>query len=153
MDAERRTEARYPTEEPVELEILAGPSQPIFGMVLDVSRSGLRISIPKSIDRGAQVKLKLQHNVIFGDIRYCRSVSGAFHIGVRIEDLVRPAGWVSRHVAADLLSLYAVGKGLSVPEIIEVRDHLGRCHACRARLADKQALLNASTAKPLRPPA
>lgn len=29
--AERRTEARYPTQDPAELEILPGPSEPIYG--------------------------------------------------------------------------------------------------------------------------
>ena len=86
--AERRREARYPTDDPAELEVLPGPSEPIFGIILDVSRSGLRVALPKRIDRGEQVKVKLYRNVIFGDVRYCRSISGAFHAGIRIKGLV-----------------------------------------------------------------
>jgi hypothetical protein len=152
QDADRRSEARYPTQDPAELEILPNPGEPIYGTILDVSRSGLRIVLPKRIDRGEQVKVKLHGNVIFGEVRYCRAVSGAFQVGIRIQDLVRPAGRENQHIAEDPLSLYAVGKGLSVPEVIEVREHLGRCETCRARLAKKEAQLNPSrNARPRRP--
>jgi hypothetical protein len=150
QDAERRTEARYPTQDPAELQVLPEPSQPIYGTILDVSRSGLRVALSQRIDRGEQVKVKLHHNVIFGDVRYCRSVSGAFHAGIRIQSMVRPAGRENRHIADDPLSLYAVGKGLSVPEVIELREHLVRCDRCRVRLAEREALLNPSLK--VRPP-
>src|SRR5579863_3209873 len=89
QDADRRSEARYPAQDPAELEILSTPGQPVYGTILDVSRSGLKVGLPKRIDRGEQVKVKLQGNVIFGEVRYCRAVSGAFHIGIRIQNLVR----------------------------------------------------------------
>jgi PilZ domain len=147
---DRRSEARYPTQDPAELEVLpgaAGPvrlAEPIYGTVLDVSRSGLRIALARRLRRGERVKVKLHHNVILGDVRYCRSVSGGFHAGIRIQDLMRPAGREQQHIADDPLSFYAVGKGLTVPEVIDVREHLGRCETCRARLAEKEALLNPS---------
>jgi hypothetical protein len=144
QDAERRTEARYPTQDPAEIQVLRGSSEPIYGTILDVSRSGLRVALSQRIDRGEQVKVKLHHNVIFGEVRYCRSISGAFHAGIRIQSLVRPAGRENRHIADDPLSLYAVGKGLSVPEVIELREHLVRCETCRTRLAEKVTLLNPS---------
>jgi hypothetical protein len=144
QDADRRTEIRYPAQDPVELEIMPGPTQPIFGTVLDVSRSGLRVALSKRIDRGVQVKVKLHDNDIFGEVRYCRSVSGSFHAGIRIKDLVRPVACENQHIADDPLSLYVVGKGLSISEVIEIREHLGRCLTCRARLAEKDAQLNPS---------
>jgi len=144
QDADRRTEARYPAQDPAELEILSTPGVPLYGTILDVSRSGLKIGLPKRIDRGEQVKVKLQGNVIFGEVRYCRAVSGAFNIGIRIQNLVRQAAPANRHIVDDQLSLYAVGKGLSVPEVVDVREHLGRCETCRGRLAAKEALLNPS---------
>jgi len=151
QDADRRTEARYPAQDPAELELLSAPAEPIYGTILDVSRSGLRIGLPKRIDRGEHVKVKLHGNVIFGEVRYCRAVSGAFHVGIRIQDLVRLSGPTNQHIADDQLSLYAVGKGLAVPEVIEVREHLGRCETCRTRLTAKVALLNPSRrAKPPR---
>src|ERR1700691_4438793 len=97
--AERRTEIRYPAQDPAELEVLPGPGEPIFGTILDVSRSGLKVALSKRIDRGEQVKVKLHNNHIFGEVRYCRAVSGAFHVGIRIKDLVRPADCENRHIA------------------------------------------------------
>jgi hypothetical protein len=140
-ELERRSESRYPTQDPVEIEILPNPTGTIYGTILDVSRSGLRVALPRRIHRGEQVKVKLHHNVIFGEVRYCRSVSGTFQAGIRIQDLVRSAGRHNRHIADDPLSLYALGKGLSASEVIDAREHLLRCEACRARLAEKEALL------------
>src|SRR5277367_2296851 len=83
QNAERRREARYPTQDPVELEVLSDPGEPIYGTVLDVSRSGLRIALRQRIDRGEQLKVKLHRNVIVGEVRYCRSVPSGFHVGVK----------------------------------------------------------------------
>jgi hypothetical protein len=140
---ERRTEARYPAQEAAELEIMFD-CRPIYGTILDVSRSGLRIELPQRINRGEQVKVKLNRNVIFGEVRYCRAVSDAFHAGIRIHDLVRPASSRNQHLSEDALSFYAVGKGLSVSEVIEVREHLLGCERCRTRVAEREALLNPS---------
>jgi hypothetical protein len=142
-EAERRAETRYPTRgDPAELELGSAPSDPVYGTVLDVSRSGLRVVIPGRMNRGEQVKVKLQGNLIFGEVRYCRSVSGAFHVGIRIRELVRPAARQNEHIAAEPLSLYAAGKGLSVPEVMQIREHLVLCETCRARVAKQAALLN-----------
>jgi PilZ domain len=143
--AERRAEARYPTQDPVEIEILPGPGDPLYGTLLDVSRSGLRLALRKRIGRGEQVKIQLHRNVILGEVRYCRSVPDGFQVGVRIKDLVRPPGWKNEHIGADPLSFYAVGRGLSIAEVIEIREHLAQCEACDARLAQQEALLNPST--------
>ena len=142
--AARRGEARYPAQEPAELEILFGDGTPIYGTILDVSRSGLRIALPRRISRGEQVKVKLNRNVIFGEVRYCRAVSAAFQAGIRIQDLVRPVSGESQHLTEDALSLYAVGKGLSVSEVIDVREHLVQCESCRVRVSEREALLNPS---------
>lgn len=139
---ERRREARYPTQDPAELEIVPGPSEPIYGTVIDVSRSGLRIAVRQRIGRGQQVMVKLHRNVIFGEVRYCRAHPGGFFIGLLIQHLVNPPDKEDHHIGEDPLSLYAVGKGLTVTEVIEIREHLAQCQACRARLLQKGELLN-----------
>ena len=139
---ERRSEARYQTQDPAEIEILPGSGDPFYGIVLDVSRSGLRVALQRRIHRGEQVKVTLHRNVIFGEVRYCRAVPEGFQAGLKIQELVRPAGPNREHIEDDTLSFYAVGKGLSVPEVIEVREHLGQCEACRVRLAQHQDMLN-----------
>ena len=141
---ERRSELRYPSQDPAEIEVLTDPGNLIYATVLDVSRSGMRVALSKPIHRGARVKVKLHHNVICGEIRYCHTVSSTFHAGILIQELVRPATRARQHIADDPLSLYAIGRGLIAAEVIEIREHLVRCESCRVRLGEKEKLLNAS---------
>ena len=145
---DRRSEARYPAQAPAELEILPLSPGPLYGTVLDVSRSGLRIALPQRLDRNQKVRITLSGNVIFGEVRYCRAVSAGFQAGIRIENLVREPGAGDQHIEEDPLSLYAVGKGLALHEVIDIREHLGRCEACRNRLAEKEAVLNPIRRRP-----
>jgi hypothetical protein len=139
---ERRSEARYQTQDPAEIEAIPGPGEPFYGTILDVSRSGLRVALEKRVVRGEHLKVKLHRNVIFGEVRYCRAVETGFQAGLKIQQLVRPEAHATNHIADDSLLLYAAGKGLAVVEVIDIREHLGRCEACRARLLDKQRTLN-----------
>jgi len=141
--SERRIEARYPTSDEAELEVLPATGPPVPGTILDVSRSGLRLAIPVTLERGAFVKVKLQHTVVFGEVRYCRPVAGGSQVGILIQDLVRAEDRKTAHIAEEHLSLYAVGKGLTVTEVIELREHLLLCETCRARVAETEAILNA----------
>jgi hypothetical protein len=140
---EKRREARYPTNDPAEIEVVNGGTGRSQATVLDVSKSGLRLKLESSINRGAEVKVTLQRNVvIFGQIRYCRPLDGSFDAGVLIQDMSQHSGQSSPHIEDDLLSLYVVGKGLTVPEVIKLKEHLVNCEACRIRLGEKDALLN-----------
>lgn len=140
---EKRREARYPTNDPAEVEVVNGGTGRCPATVLDVSKSGLRLKLESSINRGAEVKVTLQRNVvIFGQIRYCRPLDGSFDAGILIQDMSQHSGQPSPHIEDDLLSLYVVGKGLTVPEVIKLKEHLVNCEACRIRLGEKDALLN-----------
>ena len=140
---EKRREARYPTNDPAEVEVVKGGAGHFSATVLDVSRSGLRLKINSSINSGAEVKITLQRNItIFGQIRYCRPLDGGFDTGVLIQDMAQNAGPSSPHIEDDLLSLYVIGKGLTVPEVIKLKEHLVNCESCRVRLGEKDALLN-----------
>jgi len=46
------------------------------------------------------------------------------------------------HIHDDVLSLYLVGKGLTVPEVVGLKEHLILCEACKIRLAEADAILN-----------
>jgi hypothetical protein len=140
---EKRREARYPTNDPAEVEVVSGGAGRFSATVLDVSRSGLRLKVDSSLNRGAEVKITLQRNiVIFGQIRYCKPLDGNFDAGVLIQDMAQNAGLPSPHIDDDLLALYVIGKGLTVPEVIKLKEHLVNCEACRVRLGEKDAVLN-----------
>ena len=140
---EKRREARYPTNDPAEVEVVNGATGRFPATVLDVSKSGLRLKLDSSISKGAEVKITLQRNVvIFGQIRYCRPLDGSFDAGVLIQDMSQNSVQSSPHIEDDLLSLYVIGKGLTVPEVIKLKEHLVNCESCRIRLGEKDALLN-----------
>jgi hypothetical protein len=140
---EKRREARYPTNDPAEVDVVNGGIGRSTATVLDVSKSGLRLKLESSINKGAEVKVTLQRNVvIFGQIRYCRPLDGSFDAGVLIQDMSQNSGQPSPHIEDDLLSLYIIGKGLTVPEVIKLKEHLVNCESCRIRLGEKDAVLN-----------
>ena len=140
---EKRREARYPTNDPAEVEVVKGGAGRSSATVLDVSRSGLCLKLEFSINRGAEVKITLQRNVIIhGQIRFCRPFDDGFEAGVLIQDMSENSGHPSPHIEDDLLSLYVIGKGLTVPEVIKLKEHLVNCESCRIRLGEKDAILN-----------
>jgi hypothetical protein len=148
--ADRRKEARYPTSEAAEIELVSvrgepGPAKTVFGTVLDVSRSGLRLALPVSLNlkKGDSVRVKLLRTTILGVVRYCRTMAEGCQAGLLIQDLERSEDNPTEHMSEDQLSLYALGKGLALTEVIELREHLLHCEACRTRVAETEAVLNA----------
>ena len=141
---ERRSEARYPTRDVVEVQILEKDSLRRFAAtIVDVSRSGLRLEIRSSIGKGAQVEIILGRAlVIFGEVRYCRRSGEAVYAGILIQQVVHPRPLADEHINDDVLSCYLVGKGLTVPEVIGLKEHLILCEACKIRLAEADAILN-----------
>ena len=61
----------------------------VEGSVVDVSKSGLRLRLPKNFRRGAKITAEMNGLVIIGSIRYCREHEknrGFFDMGLRIDD-------------------------------------------------------------------
>ena len=141
---ERRSEARYPTRDPVEVQILGQAKLTrVAAMALDVSRKGLRIELLAPIPKGSQVEIILaQTLIIFGEVRYCRRVGEAVHAGILIQQVVYPRPSAVEHMSDEVLSLYLVGKGLMVSEVIQLKEHLILCNACQLRLTEMNAILN-----------
>ena len=139
---ERRREPRYPCNDPVEVRIIS-PGGPCFpATVLDVSRSGLRLELGARIAKGSEMEVTVRgHVVIFGEIRYCRRTGDSFHAGILIRDVLYSRPPAVNHLHDDELSLYLVRKGLTLPDLIRVRDHLTKCETCQIRLGEADAIL------------
>lgn len=140
---EKRREIRYPTNDPAEVQVLPidGTRRP--ATVLDVSRSGLRLELHAPLGRGIQLKITLSDQVvIFGEVRYCRRAGDVFHAGILIQDVANSPQRVGKHIADDELGLYLVGKGLTAPEVIKIREHLILCESCRIRLNQVDVILH-----------
>jgi hypothetical protein len=141
--SERRRETRYPTQDAAEVEVRHGEILRMPAMVVDVSRSGLRLELPAAVGRGEQVKINLPRQVvILGEVRYCRRSGMVFYAGVLILDVFQDQIAPGEHVSADELSFFLISKGLAVADIIRLREHLIECEPCRIRLGETDAKLN-----------
>jgi Flp pilus assembly pilin Flp len=140
---EKRRDPRYSTNDQAVVEVLGTNIQRLSALVLDVSRSGLRLGIQTRIGQLAQVEITLPREVvIFGEVRYCRPAGTDFHAGVLIADILHSRMPPGKHIHDDELGLYLIGKGLTAPELIELRKHVICCKPCRSRLMETEAALN-----------
>lgn len=142
---ERRRETRYPTQDAAEVEVRHGEILRMPALVVDVSRSGLRLELPAAVGRGEQVKITLPRQVvILGEVRYCRRAGMVYHAGVLIQDVFQDQVAAGGHLSVDDISFFLIGKGLAVSDIIRLREHLIECEGCRIRLGETDAKLNPS---------
>jgi Flp pilus assembly pilin Flp len=140
---QRRRDPRYSTNDQAEVEVLGTNIQRQSALVLDVSRSGLRLGVQARIGQFAQVEITLPREVvIFGEVRYCRPAGTDFHAGILIADILHSRTPPGKHIHDDELGLYLIGKGLTAPELIELRKHVICCKPCRSRLMETEAALN-----------
>ena len=142
LPVDRRREARYATNDPVEIQLLeAGGGPRMGGKVLDVSRNGLRLELQAPIGKGLRVEIVLpDRTIIFGETRYCRHLSSIYHVGVSIEVVCYAQPTVQDHLQDTHLNLYLLGKGLTAAEAIHAKNHLLSCGSCQGRLTKAQAL-------------
>jgi PilZ domain len=133
---ERRRERRYPANEIVEVHLVGGRGERFPATILDVSRSGLRIEVGQALSRGTQLELVLRNRaIIFGESCYARPKDGLYQVGISIESIYFAKTCVSQHVDIKLLRQYSLGRSLEMLQVLEVRDHLLDCEACRGVLA------------------
>jgi hypothetical protein len=134
--ANRRREPRYPTPDTAEVVILSDLPFLLSARVLDVSQTGLRVSIAASLGEGTKVKITFRRPaIIVGEVRHCKRVGDLFHVGIKIHEvLISP----NRHVDEDELALYLSGKGLTEPEFFYIRLHFAECEGCQRRLRERE---------------
>ena len=83
---QKRTEPRFVTGDDAilqELNPLSLERQKV--RILDVSKHGLGVLIPKSLFRGTIVQIRIRENVELGEVRHCRAWGGdGYRIGLRL---------------------------------------------------------------------
>jgi hypothetical protein len=127
---ERRREHRYAACEIVEVQVIGASGGRFGGIILDISRSGLKIEIGKPLSQGAHLEILLPGRaIIMGEARYCRSKNKLYQVGVKIEGVYFSHAVSSRHVGKELMARY---KSLPPLAAMEVANHLASCEACRA---------------------
>jgi PilZ domain-containing protein len=134
--------AGFPCHDPVEIRVISEGVSRFPGTVLDVSRSGLRLELATSLTKGSEVEVSVRgHVLIFGEVRYCHRTGDSVHAGILIREVLYSRPPAVDHVHDDELSLYLVRKGLTLPDLIRVRDHLAKCETCQIRLGEADAIL------------
>jgi PilZ domain-containing protein len=137
---ERRREHRYPCNDPVEVRILPDGGQRVPATLLDVSKSGLRLQIGTALLKGAEIEILLPKQIaIFGKVRHCRRMGESYQAGILIQEAFYSAK-PTDHIAAEQLASYLTGHGLTLTQVIRVRDHLTLCSACRLRMVETYSL-------------
>jgi|HubBroStandDraft_1064217.scaffolds.fasta_scaffold499409_1 hypothetical protein len=84
---EKRREPRVTTDDAGVLQKINPFSPDRFDVrVLDVSKDGMRVAGPNSLEPGTNVKVRLNDKIAFGEVRHCRVVGGAYHAGIQLHD-------------------------------------------------------------------
>jgi len=84
----QRRESRLAASTPVKLTLLKILGEPaVSGHVIDMSGSGLRVSVPSPIPCGAQVRVDGQEIVIFGEVCRCEEHEDGYTVGLMLSEL------------------------------------------------------------------
>jgi hypothetical protein len=84
---DRRQDVRIATDEPARMKVLQplGPSTEI--RILDISRSGLKISVPELLAPGTVIQIHMKSAIAFAEVRYSSQCGDDFHAGVCFQDV------------------------------------------------------------------
>jgi len=138
--AERRREPRYPCKDPVEVRIISGDGSRVPATLMDVSRSGLRLELGTPVPKGTEIEILLSKQLaVSGRVRHCRRVGAKYQAGILILQAI-DSSQPSEHVSDELLGSYLNGRGLTLTQVIKVRDHLAVCSTCRLRMVDSYSV-------------
>ncbi len=86
---ERRRKPRIPVDIHARLKSLnpvtsSGPST--IARIVEISRGGLKLSVGERFLTGSSVQIVAERRIFNGKVRYCRSASGSFHIGIELAE-------------------------------------------------------------------
>jgi PilZ domain len=82
-----RTEPRIPTDVPVELTI-ARAAVPIAAKLVNISATGMGLSLNQHVLPGEIVCVKLDIGSFFGEIRHCTKVGSAYRAGLKLNEFI-----------------------------------------------------------------
>jgi anti-sigma factor RsiW len=94
---DRRCELRFPVNDPVFVQVIEPFSEgTLRGRIVDVSKSGLRLSLRTAVLPGSLVKVRLALPFAFCQVRHYSQRGEEFHIGVTVQEVFgvsRQLGW------------------------------------------------------------
>lgn len=98
---ELRREPRFETTQPVRLTVLGERQTELYGNVVNLSGTGMRLIVNGAIRQGAAVKLELER-LLLGEVCYCEPMGGDYAVGLNLEHSLVHTQELA-HLAAKLL--------------------------------------------------
>jgi hypothetical protein len=85
--AERRQDVRVVTNDAARMKVLQplGPNTEV--RVLDISRGGLKITVPEFLAPGTVIQIHVKSAIAFAEVRYCTHDGTDWQAGVRFQDV------------------------------------------------------------------
>ena len=122
--ASRRKETRYEVHEAAVLTVGRGPSATVFAVtVLDISRSGMRVSLPANLEVDSIVSVRRSSGTICGTIRYSRNAGqGEYHAGIQVTDVPTERRREPRYAVHDEGTVRVLAGGFSQTHAALVTD-------------------------------
>jgi hypothetical protein len=87
---DKRREPRTATDDPGVLQRIV-PFSPdrLLIRIIDVSKGGMQVSAPVSLERGTMIKVLLKGLIAFGEVRHCRAVGASYRAGIQLYDALQ----------------------------------------------------------------
>ena len=84
---ERRRAIRISVDDPAEMRVISPDCSDLSNVrVLDVSKEGFKLLVPKPLNPGATVQIRMKTVIALAEVRYCVLCSDGYHAGVLILD-------------------------------------------------------------------
>jgi anti-sigma factor RsiW len=85
---ERRRSQRVPANDPALIKLIhPSVSETLPVKILDVSRDGLKVEVPRLLEAGMTVEIILERSIAIAEVRYCIREGEVYHAGVSIQDV------------------------------------------------------------------
>jgi hypothetical protein len=86
---DRRNDIRVPCDGTTVIDVLSPqPQSSVQARVIEVSASGLKLSLPIFLSPGALIRIKMTNAVADAEVRCCTCEGSEYHIGVTVEEVV-----------------------------------------------------------------
>jgi hypothetical protein len=86
---DRRSELRFAMDQPVVVAVLDGHSTRRTAQIRNASPWGIAIEMRSPVAPGVSLRIEMEDGVAFGKASYCREVSGAYYIGVKLQQQIQ----------------------------------------------------------------
>jgi PilZ domain len=87
VTADRRSDVRAPLDAPIWLRVLDLSAPLLEGRIVNVSKKGFKLKLPKALQPGMGVQARLGGRIIMAEVRYCLPEGEEYHVGIEIQDV------------------------------------------------------------------